>query len=199
VVITSEFGTTLDDPALDPFWEAAQALGMYVFVHPALKLDYGQQYDAFDLARSVGREFSLVQATIRLINGGVLDRFPELVVQFAHLSGGIASVLGRIRSYQDKEFWGTADNERHGSLPEHDFDYYLRNRLVFDTAGFCGDVRSVETTLVELPAERIVFASDYPQEIRARDAVKDFVDGIRGLGAAGETILDNTGLLIPGK
>jgi len=36
---------------------------------------------------------------VRLINGGVLDRFPDLIVQIAHLGGGIASVLGRIRSY----------------------------------------------------------------------------------------------------
>jgi len=31
----------------------------------------------------------------------------------AHLSGGIASMLARIRSFQDKEFWGTAGNKRH--------------------------------------------------------------------------------------
>lgn len=197
VVITSEFGTTLDDPALDPFWAECQRLGLYVFVHPALKLDHGAQFDAFDLARSVGREFSLVQATIRLINGGALDRFPELVVQIAHLGGGIASVLGRIRGFQDREFWGTAGNARHGRLPERSFDDYFRDRLVFDTAGFCGDARSVKTALVELPASRIVFASDYPQEIRARSKVKAFVDQIRALGADGAAILDgNTGLLL---
>ena len=122
-------------------------------------------------ARS-GREFSLVQATIRLINGGVFDRHPGLTIQMAHLGGGIASVLGRIRSYQDRDFWGTAGNDRHGCNPERAFDSYLAERMVFDTAGFCGDARSVATSLVELPAERIVFASDYPQEIRKPAAVK---------------------------
>ncbi len=198
VVITSEMdGIGLDAPELDPFWAECARLGIYVFVHPALKLSYSGQYDAFDLARAVGREFSLVMATIRLINGGVLDRHPELRVQMAHLSGGIASVLGRVRSYQDREFWGTAGNERHGRLPEHDFDHYLRNRLIFDTAGFCGATSSVETSIVELDPARIVFASDYPQEIREAEAVKAFVDGIRGLGPDGETILaGNVGLLL---
>jgi len=198
VVITSEFNGNLDAPELDPFWAECQRIGLYVFIHPALKLDHGAQFDAYDLARAVGREFSLVQAVIRLINSGVLDRFPELVVQIAHLGGGIASVLGRIRSFQDKEFWGTAGNARHGCLPERDFDHYIRERLIFDTAGFAGDVRSVRASLVELPAERIVFATDYPQEIRDRSKVKAFVDGIRQMGTAGESILDrNTALLIP--
>ena len=66
---------------------------MFVFVHPALKLNYSQQFDGFDTARSVGREFSLIMATIRLINSGVFDRHPELTVHMAHLSGGIASML----------------------------------------------------------------------------------------------------------
>ncbi len=198
VVITSEMdGIGLDAPALDPFWAECARLGIYVFVHPALKLSYSGQYDAFDLARAVGREFSLVMATIRLINGGVLDRHPDLRVQMAHLAGGIASVLGRVRSYQDREFWGTAGNERHGALPEHDFDHYLKNRLIFDTAGFCGATSSVQTSMVELDPARIVFASDYPQEIREAQAVKAFVDGIRALGTDGESILaGNVGLLL---
>ena len=198
VVITTEFGgLTLDDPALDPFWQECQKLGLFVFIHPALQLTHPQQFDAFDLARSVGREFSIVQAVIRLINGGVLDRFPELVVHVAHLGGGIASVLGRIRSYQDKEFWGTNGSDRHGGLPEKDFDWYIRERLIFDTAGVCGDVRSVKSSIVELPTERIVFASDYPQEIRKPEAVKKFVDDIREIGPEGAAILEgNVSLLL---
>ena len=198
VVVTSEFdGIGLDAPELDLFWEEAARLGLYVFVHPALRLAHARQYDAYDLARAVGREFSLVQATIRLINGGVFDRHPDLTVQMAHLGGGIASVLGRIRSYQDRAFWGTAGNDRHGRNAEREFDSYLAGRMVFDTAGFCGDARSVAASLVELPVGRIVFASDYPQEIRKPEAVKAFVDDIRALGAAGEAILGaNNGLLL---
>ena len=199
VVVTSEFdGVDLDDPALDPFWSECQRLGLYVFVHPALRLTHPEPFGAYDLARTVGREFSLVQAVIRLIDGGVLDRYPALRFQIAHLGGGLAPLLGRIRGFHDRAFWGTAESERHGALPARDFDHYVRERLVFDTAGFCGDARSVETSIVELPPERIVFGSDYPQEIRDPSAVKAFVDGIRGLGAAGERMLSgNTGLLLP--
>jgi predicted TIM-barrel fold metal-dependent hydrolase len=198
VVITSEMdGLFLDAPELEPFWAEAVRLGMFVFVHPALKLNHSQQFDGYDTARSVGREFSLIMATIRLINSGVFDRHPDLIVHMAHLGGGIASMIGRIRSYQDKEFWGTAGNARHGRKAEKDFDHYIAHNIVFDTAGFCGAIGAVKAALVEIPAARIVFATDYPQEIRSREAVRGFVEDIRGLGAAGEPILaGNVGLLL---
>jgi predicted TIM-barrel fold metal-dependent hydrolase len=201
VVITSEQdGLYLDAPGFAPFWAEAERLGLFVFVHPALRLNYSQQFDAYDTARSVGREFSLIMATIRLINSGVFDRHPDLVVHMAHLGGGIASMLGRIRSYQDKEFWGTAGNPRHGLKPAKDFDHYFAHNLVFDTAGFCGAIGAVKAALVEIPAARIVFATDYPQEIRGREAVRDFVRDIRALGKDGEAILaGNVGLLLKEK
>jgi predicted TIM-barrel fold metal-dependent hydrolase len=198
VVITSEHdGAFLDSDRYEPFWSEAERLGMFVFVHPALKLNYSQQFDGYDTARSVGREFSLIMATIRLINSGVFDRHPALTVHMAHLSGGIASMLGRIRSYQDKDFWGTKGNSRHGAKAQRDFDHYLRNNMLFDTAGFAGALSSVKTALVEIPADRIVFATDYPQEIRQREPVRDFVRDIRALGPEGEAILSgNTAKLL---
>jgi predicted TIM-barrel fold metal-dependent hydrolase len=106
-------------------------------------------------------------------------------------------MLGRIRSYQDKDFWGTRDNARHGAKAEKEFDYYLRHNMVFDTAGFAGAISSVKTALVEIPADRIVFATDYPQEIRVREAVRDFVRDLRELGRDGQAILSgNVGKLL---
>ncbi len=80
---------------------------------------------------------------------------------------------------------------------EKDFDYYINNNMVFDTAGFAGAISSVKTGLVEIPASRIVFATDYPQEIRSREVVRDFVHALRALGKDGETILHgNVGKLL---
>ena len=49
--------------------------------------------DADDLWRMLGWEFSLMVATVRLINSGLLDEFPSLKIQVAHFSGGIARYL----------------------------------------------------------------------------------------------------------
>jgi len=201
VVITSEVdGLFLDAPQFEPFWIEAERLGLFVFVHPALKLNYSQQFDGYDTARSVGREFSLVMATIRLINSGVFDRHPKLTVHMAHLGGGLAGVIARIRGYQDKKFWGVEGHPKHGRKAEKDFDYYIKNNIVFDSAGFCCAIGAVNAALTEIPASRIVFATDYPQEVRAREPVRDFVRELRALGKPGEQILSgNVNLLIKAK
>ena len=198
VVITSESNDLyLDAPEFEPFWTECARLGMFVFVHPALKLNQTRQFDGYDTARSVGREFSLVMASIRLVNSGVFDRHLNLTIHMSHLGGGLSALLGRIRSYQDKEFWGTVGNPRHGRTPQKEFDHYLRNNFVFDTAGFCGAIGAVKGALIEIPASRIVFATDYPQEIRERSAVRDFGKELRALGKDGEAILSgNVGKLL---
>jgi len=193
-------GKFLDAPELEPFWAEAERLGLFVFVHPALKLNHSQQFDGYDTARSVGREFSLVMATIRLINSGVFDRHPKLTVQMSHLGGGLAGVLARVRGYQDKDFWGVKGHPKHGRKAEQDFDYYINHNLVFDSAGFCCAIGAVNAALAEIPASRIVFATDYPQEVRQREPVRDFINAIRKLGKPGEQILSgNVGLLLKGK
>ena len=69
--------------------------------------------------------------------------------------------------------------------------------MVFDTAGFCGAMGAVKGALIEIPVSRIVFATDYPQEIRERGAVRDFGKELAALGEDGEAILSgNVGKLI---
>ena len=118
----------------------------------------------YDLGRSVGREFQLVLAVIRLINGGILDEFPGLNFIISHLGGGIAALMGRIEPYQDKVFWMTANHERHGKLPREPFRNYL-NRLYFDMGGCFGNISPVKCALVEINPEKLLLGTDYPQEM----------------------------------
>ena len=47
-------------------------------------------------------------------------------------------------------------------MPAQPFEHYFADRLIFDTAGACGEVKSVEAALIELPTERMVRGTDYP-------------------------------------
>jgi len=176
-------GKGLDDEALYPFYEKVQAAGQFIFVHPTLACGTlgTQGFGAYDLFRTVGREFELVTAVLRLCCGGVLDRFPMLNIVMSHFGGGISTLVGRIRDYQDKEFWGLAADPIHGRRPKRDFDYYLHERLYFDTGGHFGEMTAVRAALLNIPPSRLLFGTDYPQEIRAPEDVKAFVDNLKAL------------------
>ena len=175
-------GRGLDAEELYPFYEHCQAAGQFIFVHPTLACGTlgSQGFQAYDLFRTVGREFELVTAVMRLVCGGVLDEFPKLNIIMSHFGGGITSLVGRIRDYQDKEFWGLLGDPVHGKKPKHDFDSYL-GRLYFDTGGHFGEITAVKAALLNIPASNILFGTDYPQEIRGQDKVKAFVEALTAL------------------
>lgn len=176
-------GKGLDDEALFPFYEKVQAAGQFIFVHPTLACGTlgTQGFGAYDLFRTVGREFELVTAVLRLVCGGVLDRFPTLKIVMSHFGGGISTLVGRIRDYQDKAFWGLAEDPIHGKRPRREFDHYLRERLFFDTGGHFGEMTAVKAALLNIPPSRLLFGTDYPQEIRDQEQVKAFIEGLRKL------------------
>jgi predicted TIM-barrel fold metal-dependent hydrolase len=207
VVIASELqGQPLDCEALRPFWKSAADLGLYVFIHPLARVIRWAHMDADDLGRMLGWEFSLMVATVRVINSGLLDELPGLKVHFSHFGGGIGRYLPRIRGLQQRELSGTAAVPRHGRQPRKPFDYYLEHRLFYDCAGWSGPNQAAERGaqwvhigLNELPASRLMFATDYPQAVQADDEVAGYVDAVRALGGDARAVLEgaNAEKLIP--
>jgi predicted TIM-barrel fold metal-dependent hydrolase len=153
VAIASQVeGLPLDSPRLRPFYAMASALDLPVFVHPAMALRGYAFLQEYDLARIIGREFDLQLAATRLIAGGVLEAFPGLKVVIAHFGGGIAAVKERLQ----------AKAGRFGTL-RRPFDEYF-DRLYFDMAGFEGGPNALACALTGIRPERLVFATDYPQD-----------------------------------
>jgi predicted TIM-barrel fold metal-dependent hydrolase len=207
VAIASEVqDQPLDAEALRPFWKACADLGLYVFMHPLPRVIRWSRMDTDDLGRMLGWEFSLMTATVRVINSGLLDDLPDLKIQFAHFSGGIGRYLGRIRGFQQRNKWGTAAVARHGRQPGKPFDYYLDHRLYYDIAGWAGPDHAAEWGadwvrfgIEELAFSQLVFATDYPQAVREAGEVVAYVDAVRGLSANGRALVGgvNAEKLIP--
>ncbi|MEA2984411.1 MAG: aminocarboxymuconate-semialdehyde decarboxylase [Alphaproteobacteria bacterium] len=198
VVIGSELqGQALDAEALRPFWRTAAELGLYVFIHPLPSVIRWQHMDADDLGRMMGWEFSLMIATLRIINSGLLDELPDLKIQFSHFSGGIGRYLGRIRGFQQRDKWGTAAIPRHGRRPRQPIDHYLEQRLFYDCAGWAGPDHAaawgaewVRFGLHEVALSQVVFATDYPQAVRDAGEVAAYVEAVRALGPDARAMVD---------
>jgi predicted TIM-barrel fold metal-dependent hydrolase len=185
-VMAASFGEVgLDDPRLEEFYSMLEDRRKYLFIHAPIGVTETEArvYESYDIFRTVGREFSLVMATMRLVLGGVFDRHPRLRVVMSHLGGGIAPLVDRIANYQDKEAMGVAGDPVHGKTCKRPFKYYL-GRMYFDTAGVYGSVDALRSALSVVPKKRIVFGTDYPQEIRRPEQAKRMLEALRKLGMA---------------
>jgi len=175
VTISSQVnGLSLDAKEFTPFYELINKLDVPVFVHPALApKGYGLLND-YQLPVILTREFDLGVAVTRLIAGGIVERYPELQFVFAHFGGGLAGYKERIArsSYRFK-------------LPKS-FEQYF-DLLYFDMAGFEGSPIALRCALEGIRPERMVFATDYPQNFnssdpkhgRSVDGVREYIDEIR--------------------
>ena len=149
---TNVNGCNLDEPALFPIFEAAQALGAAVFVHPweMLGRDRMQKYW---LPWLVGMPAETALAICSVIFGGVLERLPDLRIGFAHGGGAFAFTLGRIEhGFKVRPDLCATD----ASIPPRD----LLRRLYVDS--LVHDARALHYLVDLMGADRVALGSDYP-------------------------------------
>lgn len=164
----------IGDVSLRPFWEAAEAQGAVVFIHPAGSHD--PRFRKWQLWNSIGQSFEEAMAIASLIYEGILDAYPKLKIVVSHGGGYMPFYLGRIaRNYVEKP--ATRVNM---SKPPLD---YLR-MLHYDTCVYDGGTLAQLVDLVG--AERIVMGSDYPVgEMKPAEFVRDCT----ALDAAGRELV----------
>ena len=185
VTITSQVrGLSLDAPELYELYALVCQLDVPLFVHPALVPTGYEHLKDYDLPRVLGREVDLTVATTRLIAGGVFDRFPNLKIVVAHFGGGIAAVKDRL----------VGKGYRFGTLKRPFGEYY--DMVYFDMAGFEGGTAALNCALQGIRPERLVFASDYPQDFtgvntdtgKGMKELRSYIETIRKLPLSEQSI-----------
>jgi predicted TIM-barrel fold metal-dependent hydrolase len=177
VTISSQArGMSLDAEEFRPFYDAVTRLQIPIFVHPALAPKGYELLKDYQLSVILTREFDLGVAVTRLIAGKVLERYPELSFVISHFGGGLAGYKERI-----------ARSAYRFKLPKSFRDYF--DRLYFDMAGFEGSPIALRCAMEGIRPERMVFATDYPQNFNNDDPkVGKNVDGIRDYIAEIQTL-----------
>lgn len=148
VQVGSRVGETeLDDPALEPVWEALSAHQALVVLHPLGKLCTPGMAE-HGLAHLVGRPTETTTAVSRMLLSGVLTRHPGLRVVVVHGGGFLPFQVGRVAKAmagddtRRERFWA---------------DYA---RLWFDTV--VNDARALAGLVAMVGPERVVLGTDDP-------------------------------------
>ena len=79
-------GRNLDDPALEPVWAQAAALGAFILIHP-VGVAGAERLKSYYLANLIGNPVDTTIAAASLVFGGVMERFPSLKICLAHGGG----------------------------------------------------------------------------------------------------------------
>ena len=96
-VPSSVGGRYLGDDFFGPFWEAAEAAGALVFIHPTTKGFNVPALDGYYLWNSVGNPLETAVTAAHMAVAGVLERHRGLRVLLAHGGGALPAVRGRLR------------------------------------------------------------------------------------------------------
>jgi aminocarboxymuconate-semialdehyde decarboxylase len=173
---TSVGDVDLDDPLLEPFWDAAADHELPIFIHPTIPgIDDGMRdRRGFGLGNSVGRIVYTTVAVTKLMFAGTLAQRRGLKVLVAHGGAAIPYVLGRLRRAHEIAPSKSAD-------PMEGFD-----RLYFDSVQFDG---AALRYLIEVAgSDRVLLGSDYPFPNREADA-RSFVEGAVGEAEVRQAVL----------
>jgi 2,3-dihydroxybenzoate decarboxylase len=146
----------LDDPACLPFWEAAAALRVPVYLHPRPPLDR-RSYAGHPELLGATWGFAPETAThaLRLVYSGLFDRFPALSVVLGHLGETLPAFAWRIQHCFE---YNPSDKRVARRLQD-----YLADNFFVSTSGHFSDQALINAVLT-IGADRVLFAVDYPYE-----------------------------------
>ena len=182
MVLANIDGLHLTDPQFAPVWQAIDAAGLPVLVHPTAPPGVAQMdMQQFQLTASIGFTFDTSLAVARMIYDGFLDRYPNLKIIASHGGGALPFLIGRM----DQCFHHIPACREKIELEPSD---YLR-RIYVDSVVFRQDV--LEMCVRNVGSMNVLYGSDYPHTIgdvyntlAQVDALPDGVrDRVRGYNA----------------
>jgi aminocarboxymuconate-semialdehyde decarboxylase len=144
----------LDNERLYPFYERISEYDLPIHIHPRAPGDK-ETYKDYRLGPMIGFEMELCVAVIRLVMGGVLDRFPNLKFIVSHLGGAIPYLAERVQNCYE----AYPECQENISGPAKD---YLK-RFYYDTVSFFEPALMCAYAFVG--AEGLILGSDYPHVI----------------------------------
>jgi predicted TIM-barrel fold metal-dependent hydrolase len=153
-------GRYLDDKFFSPILERAEALDVPIYLHPTVpppavvEASFGgfsPPVTAMFASAAWGWHIETAVHLVRMILGGVFDRYPKLQVVIGHLGEGIPFMLPRLNKNLPREV----------TKLERPLGAYLRENVHYTFGGFNFPATFLNL-LLEVGVGRIMFSIDYP-------------------------------------
>lgn len=147
-------GMGLDDKRLYPFYERMSEYDLPIHIHPRAPADK-DTYRDYRLGPMIGFEVELCVAVVRLVMGGVMEKFPRLKFIVSHLGGAIPYLAERVQNCYE------AYPECQANISRPAIEY-LR-LFYYDTVSFFEP--ALMCAYAFAGSDHLVLGSDYPHVI----------------------------------
>jgi 2,3-dihydroxybenzoate decarboxylase len=160
-------GQYLDHPSLAPFWERAEALGAPIYIHPTDPVTPAPVLEGYNGLRRATWEwgFETGSHALRLVFGGLFDRFPRAKVMLGHLGETLPYLLWRFDSRA----------KLYGVKLAKPPSAYIKENIFVTTSGMCS-AEPLNCAIAALGHEHVMFAADHPFE--AAHEAGEFLDHV---------------------
>lgn len=148
-------GQYLDDPALHPFWERAEALGAVVYLHPTDPTTPAPVLNGVPALRRATWEwgFETGSHALRLVFSGLFDRFPKAKLALGHMGETLPYLLSRFDSRA----------KLYGVKLAKPPSQYIKDNIVVTVSGVFA-AEPLRCAVDALGRDKVMFAADYPFE-----------------------------------
>lgn len=160
LVYTHVMGRSLDQPALEPFWDAVESMGAPVWLHPdrpRTSPDYTDEEDSrYGLFLVLGWPYETSVAMARLVLSGVIARHPNLAI-IVHHGGGMIPFFHRRIEVNYEAGQRRVEGPTDGTI---DIGRDLR-RFYVDSV-LQGATSALTTSIDFFGSDHVLFATDMP-------------------------------------
>lgn len=158
----------LDDPKFWPIFEAAEALDVPIYLHPAspsnglIEPMLGRGLDGAIWGFSVETGLH----ALRIMVAGVFDRFPRLQMILGHVGESLPFTLYRLDYMHQASF----ASGRYDTMPKLDrrISDYMRENFHYTNSGVAWEppIRFLQDTI---GVDRVMYAMDYPYQYKPEE------------------------------
>ena len=176
----------VDDPKLEPVYDAVEKAGLPVLLHPTIPL-WAEPIGAYGMVAANSFVIDTAFAFMRLCYSGILDRHPNMKVVMPHAGGVLPFLDGRLPPRRGQVPEGENRNVKEILFGEQTwFDLanhsehvlgYFRNYLGLDRAMYATDYPFAPHSMATALQERMGFAAEELDQINWKNA-----DRLFGLG-----------------
>ncbi len=172
IINSHTHGEYLDREKYWDIFEAAEALGAPVYIHPTpppppLIEPYLSRGLEGPLA---GFSAEVYLHTLAIITAGVLDRFPKLKLVIGHLGEGLPYFMYRLDYMQHHAARPGLRGKKEGTRLKKKISDYLRENIYITTSGMAWGP-AIRFAQEVLGTDRVLYAMDYPYQFDSEEVI----------------------------